>query len=62
MVILGIIILIVVWGVVAAALWAQCTEVSREADEERAQEIAKEILDHAEVKVKQQIIWKGWKR
>lgn len=62
MVILGIIILVVVWGAVAAALWAQCTEVSRDADEERAQEIAKEILANAEVKVKQQIVWKGWKR
>lgn len=62
MVILGIIILVVVWGAVAAALWAQCTEVSKEADEERAQEIAKEILATAEVKVKQRIVWEGWKR
>lgn len=62
MVILGIIILIVVWGAVAAALWAQCTEVSNEADEERAQEIAEEMLANADVKIKQKIVWEGWKR
>lgn len=62
MIILGVIILAIIWFGMVFCLDKQCTEIAKEADEERAQEIADEIIANSEYHINQRITWEGWER